>query len=92
MVGLVQTAAMLPAFLLALPGSALADVLETSAFSKKAENHAHSVAVHTMHCNFVRIHQTLRVTPAMAAGVTPKLWELADMVGVLEGWEASRAA
>jgi hypothetical protein len=38
--------------------------------------------------NFVRIHQTLKVTPAMAAGVTPKLWEMSDMVKVLEDWEA----
>ena len=44
-------------------------------FQKKAEDHAHSVAIYTMHYNFVRIHQTLRCTPAMAAGVTKKLWE-----------------
>lgn len=62
----------------------------TNAFSKKVENHAHSVAIHTMHYNFVRIHQTLRVTPAMAAGVTTKLWELTDMAAVLEEWEAQR--
>jgi IS1 family transposase len=60
----------------------------TNAFSKKVENHAHSVAIHTMHYNFVRIHQTLRCAPAMAAGVTTKLWELTDMVKVLEDWEA----
>ena len=60
----------------------------TNAFSKKHENHAHSVAIHTMHYNFVRIHQTLRCTPAMAAGVSTTLWELADMVKVLEEWEA----
>ena len=59
----------------------------TNGFSKKVENHAHSVAIHTMHYNFVRIHQTLRCTPAMAAGVTTKLWELMDMVKVLEEWE-----
>ena len=59
----------------------------TNAFSKKVENHAHSVAIHTMHYNFVRIHQTLRCTPAMAANVTNTLWELADMVRVLEEWE-----
>jgi len=59
----------------------------TNAFSKKVENHAHSVAIHTMHYNFVRIHQTLRCTPAMAAGVCTNLWELADMVEVLENWE-----
>jgi hypothetical protein len=40
-----------------------------------------------MHYNFVRIHQTLRCSPAMAAGVTKSLWELADMVKVLEDWE-----
>jgi IS1 family transposase len=62
----------------------------TNAFSKKAENHAHSVAIHLMHYNFVRIHQTLRCTPAMAAGVTTKLWELPDMVSVLEEWEAAQ--
>ena len=59
----------------------------TNAFSKKAENHAHAVAIYFMHYNFVRIHQTLRCPPAMAAGVTTKLWELADMVKVLEEWE-----
>ena len=61
----------------------------TNAFSKKAENHEHSVAIHTMHYNFVRIHQTLRCTPAMAAGVSSTLWELEDMVKVLEDWEAA---
>jgi hypothetical protein len=45
----------------------------SNGFSKKAENHVHSVAIHFMHYNFVRIHQTLRVTPAMAAGVTDRL-------------------
>jgi hypothetical protein len=42
-----------------------------------------------MYYNFVRIHKTLRTTPAMAAGVTSKLWEKADMVKVLEAWEAN---
>jgi len=64
----------------------------TNAFSKKVENHAHSVAIHTMHYNFVRIHQTLRCTPAMAAGVSTTLWELTDMVKVLEDWEVSKDA
>ena len=45
-----------------------------------------------MHYNFVRIHQSLRVTPAMAAGITNTLWSLADMVRVIEGWEARAAA
>jgi IS1 family transposase len=62
----------------------------TNAFSKKAENHAHMMAIYFMHYNFVRIHQTLKVTPAMAAGVTPKLWEISDMVKVLEDWEAEQ--
>jgi len=62
----------------------------TNAFTKKAENHAHAVALHFMIYNFVRIHQTLRCSPAMAAGVTGKLWELADVVRVLEDWEAAR--
>ena len=44
-----------------------------------------------MHYNFVRIHQTLKITPAMAAGVTSKLWEMSDMVWVLEAWEAAQA-
>jgi hypothetical protein len=60
----------------------------TNAFSKKAENHAYAVAIYFMHYDFVRIHQTLKVTPAMAAGVSQKLWEMADMVKVLEDWEA----
>jgi IS1 family transposase len=64
----------------------------TNAFSKKAENHEHSVAIYFMHYNFVRIHQTLRCTPAMAAGVSATLWELEDMVKVLEVWEAETAA
>jgi IS1 family transposase len=62
----------------------------TNAFSKKAENHAHAMAVYFMHYNFVRIHQTLRVTPAMAAGVTDRLWELGDLVAVVEKWEANQ--
>lgn len=51
----------------------------TNAFSKKVENHAHAVALHMMYYNFVRIHKTLRVTPAMAAGVSDRLWEISDI-------------
>ena len=58
-----------------------------ASFSKKIENHAHSVAKFAMYYNFVRIHKTLRTTPAMAAGVTSRLWEIGDIVGVLEAWE-----
>lgn len=56
----------------------------TNGFSKKVENHAHALAIYFMHYNFVRIHQSLRVTPAMAAGVTDKLWGLEDMAALLD--------
>lgn len=59
----------------------------TNAFSKKVENHYHAVALHMMYYNFVRLHKTLKVTPAMAAGVTDRLWEVSDIVKVLEDWE-----
>jgi IS1 family transposase len=61
----------------------------TNAFSKKVENHSLSVALFAMYYNFVRIHQTLKMTPAMAAGVTKRLWEIGDIVDVLEAWEAT---
>ncbi len=60
----------------------------TNAFSKKVENHAHAVALHMMYYNFVRIHKTLRVTPAMAAGVADRLWEIADIAKLVEDAEA----
>jgi IS1 family transposase len=56
----------------------------TNAFSKKVENHIAMLALHYMHYNFCRIHQTLRVTPAMAAGITSKLWSVEDLVGLLD--------
>jgi len=56
----------------------------TNGFSKKVENHAYHVALHYMHYNFSRIHKTLRVTPAMAAGVTDRLWEIEDIVTLLD--------
>jgi IS1 family transposase len=52
----------------------------TNEFSKKVENHACALALHAMYYNFVRIHQTLKVTPAMAAGLTDRLWEMKDLV------------
>ncbi len=55
----------------------------TSAFSKKVENHAYQVALHFMHYNFCRIHKTLRVTPAMEAGVTDHVWAIEEMIAVL---------
>jgi hypothetical protein len=51
----------------------------TSGFSKKIENHSASVAIHLMHYNSTRIHKTLRITPAMAAGVTDHIWELEEI-------------
>jgi hypothetical protein len=53
--------------------------------SKKVENHAHAVALHFMHYNFSRIHNTLRVTPAMAAGVATHVWSPEEIVGLLAG-------
>jgi IS1 family transposase len=58
----------------------------TNAFSKKVDNHYYSLAVYFMHYNFVRIHQTLRVTPAMAAGVSEKLWSMEDVVRMTDEW------
>jgi IS1 family transposase len=63
----------------------------TNGFSKKVENHAHAVALHFAYYNFVRIHKTLRVTPAMAAGVTDRLWEMSDLVAILDAAEAAPA-
>ena len=59
----------------------------TNAFSRKVENHAWSVALFTTYYNFVRIHKTLRVTPAMAADVSDRLWEVSDIVALLEAAE-----
>jgi hypothetical protein len=52
----------------------------TNAFSKKLENLKAAVALHFTHYNFVRIHGTLRMTPAMAAGVTKELWCIRDLI------------
>ena len=56
----------------------------TNAFSKKLENHVAAISLHFMYYNFVRIHQTLRVTPAMAAGVSDRVWEISDVVSLLD--------
>jgi IS1 family transposase len=55
----------------------------TNAFSKKIENLGHAVALYFMYYNFCRIHQTLRVTPAMEVGVTDRLWEIEDIITLL---------
>jgi hypothetical protein len=56
----------------------------TNAFSKKLENHIAAISLHFRYYNFVRIHQALRVTPAMAAGVTDKPWQVSDIVALLD--------
>jgi IS1 family transposase len=55
----------------------------TNAFSKKVDNHRHSVALHYMFYNFCRIHQTVKVTPAMEAGLTNHVWSLAELCALL---------
>lgn len=61
----------------------------TNGFSKKIENHVNAVALHFAYYNFVRIHSTLKISPAMAAGVTDRLLEMADLVAVVEAAEAA---
>jgi IS1 family transposase len=56
----------------------------TNAFSKKRENHAHMIAIYYMYYNFARVHQTLRVTPAMEAGITDHVWTIEEMVKLTE--------
>lgn len=56
----------------------------TNGFSKKIENHVASLAIHYLHYNFVRIHSTLRVTPAMAAGVSDHLWSMDEILALLD--------
>lgn len=62
----------------------------TNGFSKKAENHAYAVALHFMAYNYARIHKTLKCSPAMAAGVTDKLWDVVDIVRMIEEWEVQQ--
>jgi hypothetical protein len=64
----------------------------TNGFSKKIDNHAASVALGYFAYNFIKIHRTLRMTPAMAAGVTDRLWDVMDLVGLWEAEESQRAA
>ena len=58
-----------------------------NAFSKKVENHAYAVALHFMYYNFVKVHQTLKVTPAIEAGLTDRLWEIEDIVKLVDDAE-----
>ncbi len=56
----------------------------TNAFSKKFENHMHMVALYTMFYSFCRIHKTLRVTPAMEAGLTDRVWDMEDIIAAMD--------
>jgi len=56
----------------------------TNAFSKKLQNHEYMVALYALWYNFVRIHKTLRVTPAMAAGIADRLWSMEDVVTLID--------
>lgn len=60
----------------------------TNAFSKKVENHIYAVALHFFHYNFIRKHQTLKTTPAVAAGLENKAWTMLDLVKAIEAEEA----
>jgi IS1 family transposase len=57
----------------------------TKAFSKKLENHGHAVALYFMHYNYCRVHKTLRVAPAMEAGLTDHVWAIEELCGITEG-------
>ncbi len=63
----------------------------TNAFSKKFSNHCHSLALYFVYYNFVRTHKSLRMTPAMAAGVTDKLWEMTDLAEMIDATQPAPA-
>jgi hypothetical protein len=56
----------------------------TNAHSKKIENHEHAIAINFVHYNFCRIHSSLRVTPAMAAGLAKEVWEIEDLLKLID--------
>jgi 23S rRNA A2030 N6-methylase RlmJ len=63
----------------------------TNAFSKKLDNHAHMVALYALWYNFVRVHKTLRMSPAMAAGIETRLWSIEDVIRPIERREDLRS-
>jgi hypothetical protein len=63
----------------------------SNGFSRKLENHAAATALNYFACNFIKIHRTLRTSPAMAAGVTDLLWSVEDLVALWEAYEQRRA-
>jgi hypothetical protein len=62
----------------------------TNGFSKKFENHGHQIALYFFHYNFCRVHKTLRVTPAMEAGLTDHVWTLEELCSLLPEPKTSR--
>jgi len=66
----------------------------SNGFSRSARNHGAAIALNYFAYNFIKIHRTLRMSPAMAAGVTDRLWEVSDLVALWESYEreAERAA
>jgi len=64
----------------------------TYGFSKKLDNYGHAVALYFMHYNFCRVHKTLRVTPAMEAGIADHVWTLDELVSLLESKVLAPAA
>lgn len=64
----------------------------TNAFSKKIENHIASIAIHYMHYNFCRVHSSLRVTPAMEAGIADHVWTIDEMLSILDSKPAANKA
>lgn len=64
----------------------------TNGFSKKIDNHGHAVALHFMYYNFVRVHKTLRVTPAMEAGIADHVWSFEELVALLDSKAVTQAA
>ncbi len=64
----------------------------TNAFSKKIENHCHSLALYFLYYNFVRIHKSLKTSPAMAAGAADRLWNVEDIVALIDARDARKTA
>ena len=62
----------------------------TNAFSKKLANHGHMIALYTVWYNFVKMHKTLKMTPALAAGVSTTLWSMDDLVALVDEHDAAK--
>ncbi len=60
----------------------------TNGFSKRFENHAHAIALHFVHYNFIRKHMTLKITPAVASGLASRAWTMLDLVKMIEEEES----